>query len=193
MPKSQPHIKGLSHIFYKQFFLISNFYFLKEYLDGASHEDLVNIIIETNNQGNGSLDYIKYIYMAVSMSTGPPVEENNVSSPWCVCKRCVDMPTLEENKCCGRKLCVTAYLKLKKYCLDKDLLVLNIKAKADIRAEEWNFETKELRKAAYRQFTLWKYGRFGRGNRRVIPACVVKTVRQHFPSQDNTYMGYKKR
>lgn len=68
---------------------------------------------------------------------------------------------------------------------------MNIKSRADVRAEEWNFETNELRKAAYRQFILWKYGRLGKSNRRVIPACVVLKVRECFPSPNGTYMGYR--
>ena len=57
------------------------------------------------------------------------------------------MPTLIENKCYKRKNCVTKYDKFQKYCLDRDILVMNIKSRADVRAEEWNFETNELRKA----------------------------------------------
>ena len=45
------------------------------------------------------------------------------------------------------------------------------------------------RLAAYRQFTNWTYNFLGKGNRRVVPACVVKTVRLKFPEPQ--YTGFK--
>ena len=63
--------------------------------------------------------------------------------------------------------------------------------RADIRAEEWDFCTNSYRKAAYRRFTLMKYGCLGKGNRRVLPACVVLAVSRRFLSRDGVYMGYK--
>lgn len=68
---------------------------------------------------------------------------------------------------------------------------MNIKARADVRADEWNFEMNELRKAAYRQFTLWKYGKLSKGDRRVVPSCCVKKVREAFPSESGHYMGFR--
>ena len=46
---------------------------------------------------------------------------------------------------------------------------------------------------AYR-FTLeWilKGRRLGRGNRRVLPSCLVAAVRSKFPSPDGTFVGFK--
>ena len=46
---------------------------------------------------------------------------------------------------------------------------------------------------AYHQYSAWShhYESLGRGNRVVIPACVVKRIREEFPSQDGHYTGYK--
>lgn len=48
-----------------------------------------------------------------------------------------------------------------------------------------------LRHAAYRQYVLFKHGVLGKGNRVVIPSCVVWKVRYTYPSHDGTYTGFK--
>ena len=47
------------------------------------------------------------------------------------------------------------------------------------------------RLAAYRQFTWWAHGALGKKNRRVIPACVVKAIRQEFPDETGQYARFK--
>ena len=80
-----------------------------------------------------------------------------------------------------------------KQCIvNRDVLELAIKYHCDTRAEEVNFSTNTMRKAAYRQFTMWKYGKLGRGNRRPNPACVVRMIRKAYPSSDDQYMGFKR-
>ena len=75
--------------------------------------------------------------------------------------------------------------------LDKDQLVLAIRNKADLFVDDAPEDVRLLRKAAYRNFILWKYFYLGRGNRRVIPSCCVWTIRDTYPSPDGTYLGYK--
>ena len=48
---------------------------------------------------------------------------------------------------------------------------------------------RSYRLAAYHQFTNWTYNFLGKGNRKVVPACVVNAVRQQFPEADNVYTG----
>ena len=50
---------------------------------------------------------------------------------------------------------------------------------------------RSYRYAAYRMFTYWTHGILGKGVRRVIPACVLKTIRQTFPADDGRYVGFK--
>lgn len=47
-----------------------------------------------------------------------------------------------------------------------------------------------MRHAAYRNFILWRHGRLGAGERRVIPACCVRRIRQVFPDSMNQYTGF---
>jgi hypothetical protein len=51
--------------------------------------------------------------------------------------------------------------------------------------------SRTLRLAAYRQFTWWIHSKLGRKVRRVIPACVVATIRAAFSEESEMYVGYK--
>lgn len=87
---------------------------------------------------------------------------------------------------------MTSYKMFQKLCLDRDILQLNITARCDIRADPMDYSMNSFRKAGYRQFALWKYGRLGRSNRRILPSCVVKVIREVYPSPDGQYMGFKR-
>lgn len=93
-----------------------------------------------------------------------------------VCNVCVDMASE------GRGSCVTSYEMFRNVVLDREVLNIAIRARSDIRAEVADFEMNSYRKAAYRQYILWKYGKLGKGNRRVCPSCVVRLVRQTYPA-----------
>ena len=110
---------------------------------------------------------------------------------WCTCGVCRPMPTEEENKCCGKIRCVTSFVTFQNTSTDRDVLVMAIRGRYD-RAEEPDYSTNSFRKAAYRQYILWRYKKLGRGNRRVCPSCVVLAIRQLYPAQDGIYMGFKR-
>lgn len=109
-----------------------------------------------------------------------------------VCNVCVDMASEEENKCCGKRSCVTSYEMFRNVVSDREVLNIAIRARCDIRAEVADFEMNSYRKAAYRQYILWKYGKLGKGNWRVCPSCVVRLVRQTHPAPDGEYMGFRR-
>ena len=56
----------------------------------------------------------------------------------------------------------------------------------------WNFIIlwRAYRLCAYRLYTSWVYGRLGLHCRRVIPACVVTTIRAAFPADHGQYTGF---
>ena len=79
----------------------------------------------------------------------------------------------------------------KSVVLDREVLNIAIRAQCDIRAEVADFEMNTYRKAAYRQYILWKYGKLGKGNRRARPSCVIRLVSQTYPAPDGEYMGFR--
>ena len=70
------------------------------------------------------------------------------------------------------------------------ILEVCIKAWCDIRADEFNFTMEASAKQLIASSALWKYGKLGRGNRRVLPACAVRMFQQAYPSPDGRYMGF---
>eukprot|EP00112_Aurelia_sp_Birch-Aquarium-sp1_P017037 Seg3914.1 transcript_id=Seg3914.1/GoldUCD/mRNA.D3Y31 product="hypothetical protein" protein_id=Seg3914.1/GoldUCD/D3Y31 len=153
-------------------------------------ETLQKLIVELAVMGSGSLDFVKDL---VTITRNPDVELSRPTAlPWCKCGVCTDMGKPDENKCCGRKICITSYYMYRKLCLDADVLKLNITARCDLRADPMDYSMNAFRKAAYRQFALWKFGHLGRGNRRILPSCVLTTIRSFYPSPTGQYMGFKK-
>ena len=76
-------------------------------------------------------------------------------------------------------------------CLDHMVLSLAIHNRSDIRADPVDYSPASYRKAAYHQYILWAHGYFGRGNRRVVPSCVVLAIRRWYPSPTGIYMGFR--
>jgi len=44
---------------------------------------------------------------------------------------------------------------------------------------------------AYRRFVYVVWHRLGKGNRKIIPACVAAKIKDTFPDLNNAYTGYK--
>lgn len=57
------------------------------------------------------------------------------------------------------------------------------------RARGRDVTNDSLRWCAYRHFTAWAHGHLGKFNRRVAPSCVVKRLRELYPSPQ--YAGYR--
>ena len=101
------------------------------------------------------------------------------------------MPTPEENVCCRSRTCLTTTDVFETIVLNRDVLSVAIIHRADVYSEDPVYAPNDYRKAAYRQWTLWRCGYLGRGNRRVVPACVVWAVRDKYPALDGMYLGFK--
>ena len=151
------------------------------------------LLRELLSNGRGSLDFATRLLQAQEDSDPEPPMNEDGPPDWCICGVCRDMGNDEENKCCRKRTCVTSYELFRNICTDREVLVIAIRARCDIRAGEADYEMNSFRKAAYRQFILWRYGKLGKGNRRVCPACVVRIVRSIFPSPDGLYMGFRRR
>ena len=71
---------------------------------------------------------------------------------WCNCSCCRAMPQDMENKCCGRRNCVSQTRRFRKLCLDAEYLLLCVKNTADIRNDRQDSSSRTFRKAAYRNY-----------------------------------------
>ena len=168
-----------------------NAFHFQVFLETQERGILEALVIELACNGQGSVQYLKDMVDHIKEEYKPTDGDGEVPE-WCKCGVCRPLNSEEENICCGKKLCVTSYQMFKQCIINRDVLELAIKYHCDTRAEEVNFSTNTMRKAAYRQFTMWKYGKLGRGNRRPNPACVVRLIRKAYPSSDDQYMGFKR-
>ena len=152
--------------------------------------DKDELLIRLLSQGRGSLEFAKNM-LGDDPQPDPPEPQEDGAGPWCICGVCWPMPHEQENICCKKRTCVTSYIMFNTICLDREVLQLAIRARCDIRAVEPDYSSQSYRKASYRQYTLWKYGKLGRGNRTILPSCVVLTTRQAYPAPDGNYMGFR--
>ena len=149
------------------------------------------ILIDLLSAGSGSLDYAQKLL--VGDDGQGPGPSDQLSPTWCKCGVCIPMPTPDENKCCGKRTCITSYALFQQLCIDRNTLILAIRSRTDIRTDPLDVSMNSMRKQAYRQYVLWTLGRLGKGERRVNPSCVVKMVRAAYPSADGAYMGFRYR
>ena len=146
------------------------------------------MLVESLSTGKGSLDYAKkLVEFGCTKPSYPPSKPQ-----WCTCGICRPVPTQEENKSCQKIRCVTSYITFENVCTDRDVLIMAIRGRSDIRAEEADYSMNSFRKAAYRQYILWRYKKLEKGNRRVCPSCVVLAIRHLYPAEDGIYMGFKR-
>lgn len=158
-----------------------------------SSDDKDHLLIRLLSQGRGSLEFARNMLTGSDDIDPPsPQPEQNIPETWCTCGVCRRMPDEQENVCCKKRTCVTSYVMFNTVCLDREVLQLAIRARCDIRADEPDYSTQSYRKAAYRQYTLWKFGKLGRGNRKILPSCVVIVIRQAYPAPDGNYMGFRR-
>ena len=118
---------------------------------------------------------------------------------WCRCGVCVEMMSSEEYICCTERKqtsptnceCITDYEVFRDVCLNPDVLrtirpfVAEVVSKEDVAS--WNNRTKRF--VAYRAFVSFFFGTVGKGKRTVLPSCVVRRIREEFPSVE--YVGFQ--
>ena len=76
-------------------------------------------------------------------------------------------------------ICVTCLEAFNTVCLDKNILYTALVMMHTVRGDkvETPITNCSYRLAAYHQFTNWTYNFLGKGNRRVVPTCVVNVAR----------------
>ncbi|XP_059474894.1 uncharacterized protein LOC132196344 [Neocloeon triangulifer] len=136
--------------------------------------------------------------------------EHRVSNAhWCTCGLCIPMPTGVESLCCrevdqimmknASKSCITHQEDFKTAVLNLNMIKLHrhfyvSKIKDAKEKAKWLVEDNaNYRLFAYRVFILWlnNYEKLGHKVRKVIPSCVVHSIRLMWPSEDGIYKGYK--
>ena len=152
--------------------------------------DTCHQIMKKTYCNNGGVELLKSI-----MSSDPPEPENDPQSSnlpdWCRCGNCQPMPLSTENICCRKRPCVTTLEFFESAVLDMNVLSIAIVNRSDVYADDPDYSPSSYRKAAYRQWILWNYGYLGRGQRRVVPSCVVWAVRWRYPAPDGYNLGFK--
>ena len=121
-------------------------------MESLDRDKQVELLCKLLSMGRGSLDFAKH---AVVQGVPEQPSSSREQPPWCQCHICRPMESEQENVCCKKRTCITSYTSFSNICLDREILEVCIKARCDIRAEEFNFTMESLRKAAYRHMASW--------------------------------------
>lgn len=133
--------------------------------------------------------------------------------PWCRCGNCAQLPTGLERKCCydesfqltnlqdtqfqPEQQCVLTSRLLLNHILHEvtvQLRWLDQRRYLGFRGDDLLFQLMEpsnYRYHAYRSYVNFMHGHLGKGNRRVIPSCVVTHIRSSWPDPGGNYTGYR--
>ncbi|XP_077866535.1 uncharacterized protein LOC100378225 isoform X1 [Saccoglossus kowalevskii] len=137
----------------------------------------------------------------------------NTSRPeLCICGRCPDYSTLPLNErlcCCSTEYlsnkspinntCVTQHPDFNVICMHRGVLETAYARNQLDRKRTYNLgasmSNRMYRFTAYRQVIAWGHSwkRIGKGVRKVIPACVVHSIRAQYPrgEEEADYVGFK--
>ncbi|XP_043926824.1 uncharacterized protein LOC122801349 [Protopterus annectens] len=139
---------------------------------------LVQEILEEQERGNSGI-----------------TEQRQAEQPptWCVCQGCRDMPTAQERVCCANSPtnCLSLVPEMSEVVLHQGVLrVADTYRRAIFGIPLETDDNCRFRHSAYRQFTVWRYGRLGSRVRRVIPSCCVWRIRDRYPNPLGQYTGF---
>ena len=125
---------------------------------------------------------------------------------WCQCSQCkreiqeidslccTEVPAIMEDKFEGKKYITLAH-EFELLCLNKTILKNVLVGLHETRRDPLenykDLQNRSLRFAAYKQFIWWIFQHLGKGNRRVIPSCVVSRPTRKLPEADGQYTQFK--
>ena len=130
---------------------------------------------------------------AVGQGGGDDDNSPSSSSPaWCTCGNCREMERLEMNVCCNcqPRNCISRRVEFELLVLDRVVVQLANLHAADMFAYNLPTDNASARYGAYRQFTFWRHGRLGTGNRKVLPSCCTLKIRAKYPDPNGCYTGF---
>lgn len=116
------------------------------------------------------------------------------------------MPTLLESKCCQETnivdgkieeagiQCITHHEGFEPNCLNIHVLETSFYEYLENNGplEEHELIHNVYRYISYRRFTRWIYRVLGKKMRKVLPSCVVTSIRENFPAEQYTGFKYPK-
>ncbi|XP_068133217.1 uncharacterized protein [Hyperolius riggenbachi] len=130
-------------------------------------------------------------------------EEQPIDFDWCECGgNCMAMPTLHESLCCNQVEAICEKFDENTSCVTQLPYFIGTFVNTESVENFYRFHpdvnghpddrlyNRQLRKTAYRTFTVWIYGYLGKGRRKAIPACVVKKIKEQFPDPEHLYTGF---
>ena len=126
---------------------------------------------------------------------------------WCSCSKCISLPLPLECLCCHEFSLFDGQLELSDCIIDNtnfrivylNPVVLETSNNSFLRYTRHRgrapdvLTNQQSRLMAYRQFVCWvrKGQPLGKKYRVTLPACVVKIIREEFPSPDGNYEGFR--
>lgn len=139
---------------------------------------------------------------------------------WCTCGKCQPLPTEQESQCCHEwttsvplletigESCgetVSSFRCITEHSGFPPLLSISVlEVFCSLPPINWTHRPRpqgpgdtltvdQYRLVAYRLVLEWmlKEERLGRNNRRVLPSCVVSTIRNSYPSPSGYYEGFR--
>ena len=126
--------------------------------------------------------------------------DDSDQSQWCSCGVCAFIPN-EPNICCRSSVvaidkmettsCISETEDFRLVCLHKTILEAAFGNWHIFHGENLDFTNTNYRFVAYRQYIAWIHGRLGRNLRTPVPCCVLKAIRNTFPSADNEYVPFR--
>ena len=120
---------------------------------------------------------------------------------WCYCKKCEQSDVIKEKVCClnpkvfennvfENHLCITETEAFASVCLNRFVLQAAIGTWNQDNREPRNFDDKNFRFIAYKQYISWSYGYLGKRKRKPLPICVIQAIRRKYPDPNNMYIPY---
>lgn len=125
----------------------------------------------------------------------------------CQCTNCSQLEGEAQSLCCHHYVamrlrmnkgnttytCITEHPGFQSNCLDIYVLEASYYEFCQMGGEPGDDEplNETLRYISYRRLVRWIFKKLGQKNRKRLPACAVKAIRENFPSESNEYTGFK--
>jgi hypothetical protein len=132
------------------------------------------------------------------------IDERLGNTDWCMCGECRAMDAATDCICCREVTVISEELYESFHCISKapEFLILCCRRSVlenvlacfgNIRGDSIsiNPENASLRYAAYRQYIWWIYKYLGPKNRRIIPSCVLWSIRENYPEESGSYIPFR--